>query len=325
LKPGAGENEKPGITLFFHPMTAAKSSNVRPQSSPAAKGKRRRNSRRREMHLPKLLAGWQCALTWAGWLTWVWLMWRNSANTSVSGLEFLGLVAAITITLLCRKYPQGVPAVFIEKPEQMQGEFESRTNWALVLIGAGILLGGIASTVRIITHLATGFATVKDVLNDIGVFIVEWIHERLSGGTYDGELEKTQAYILCILIIPGLFMALICLTPFFHRGRNFRVHEDGSFSVRKGDAWETVEPLRYVTVTADGTSILFKESENGAAAVELPMWRVFSRDRGTEVKSSVLAAWLRRELETQGYAIEGRTAKGRVETSWIARRAMPAA
>jgi hypothetical protein len=251
-------------------------------------------------------------------MLWVWLIWRNTANVSMGGLEFLGLIVAIATTVLCKRFPMGVRADFIEKPEQMLGEFESRTNWPLVLIGATILLGGVASTVRIITHLATGFATFRDVLNDIGVFVVEWVHERLSGGTHDGELEKTQAYILCVLVIPGLIMVLVCLTPLLHRGRNFRVEADGTLSFRKGADWETIEPRQYPVVIADAASFHFCKSEGATPSLELPMWRVFSRDKGTGVKTNVLAAWLRRELEKQGYTVEGRSSRGMIETSWIA-------
>jgi len=266
------------------------------------------------------MTAWQRALVWGSWLLWVWCMWRNSANTSMGGAEWLSLLGAIAVTIVCKQRPLGVPAVFIEKPEEVRGEFESRTNWALVLIGAAILLGGIASAVRIVTHLATGFATVKDIFNDIGVFIVEWWKERLSGGTYDGELEKTQAYIFVLMLIPGFFMVLINLGPFFlHRAR-FVAGEHGELTVKRGRVETMVRPGQYAVVAADSSSIEFKDSEAEPAAVEVPTGRVFSVAKGTRVEPKVIVAWLRGELEKQGYAIERRTPQGMAETSWIARR-----
>jgi hypothetical protein len=97
------------------------------------------------------------------------------------------------------------------------------------------------------------------------------------------------------------------------------VERDGSLSVRKRKDWETVQCREYPFITADGTSILFRESEDDTPRLELPLWRVFSRDKGTAVKTKVLAAWFRKELEAQGYTVEGRNPKGMVETSWIAR------
>lgn len=265
------------------------------------------------------MTAWQRALVWASWLLWVWCGWRNSANVLMGGAEWLSLLGAIAITILCKQRPLGVPAVFIREPGQMCGEFESRTNWALVLIGAAILLGGIASAVRMVTHLTTGVATVTDILNDIGVFIIEWWKERLSGGTYDGELEKTQAYIFVLMFIPGFFLVLINLGPFLHRAR-FVAGENGAITVKRRGREKVVGPREYAVVTADSSSITFKDGETELAAVEVPTGRVFSVAKGTRVEPKVIVAWLRGELEKQGYKIERRTPHGMVETSWVARR-----
>src|SRR5262245_21524352 len=119
-------------------------------SSTAVSRQRTKNRRKPSAtrRVPRLLTAWQRALVWASWLLWVWMMWRNSANVSMGGAEWLSLLAAVAVTVICKRRPLGPAAVFIEKPEEMRGEFESRTNWALVLIGAAILLGGVASAVR---------------------------------------------------------------------------------------------------------------------------------------------------------------------------------
>jgi hypothetical protein len=61
--------------------------------------------------------------------------------------------------------------------------------------------------------------------------------------TYDAELEKTHAYALFLLLIPGLLLLWFNLIPFFNRGSEFQVHPDGSVSVRRGDngnrCWNT--------------------------------------------------------------------------------------
>jgi hypothetical protein len=90
--------------------------------------------------------------------------------------------------------------------------------------------------------LSTGRATVGDVMTDIGIFIEGWIVEMIAP-TYDAELEKTHAYALFLLLIPGLLLPWYNLIPFFNRGSEFQVHPDGSVSVRRGDSWEPLVRL----------------------------------------------------------------------------------
>ena len=47
------------------------------------------------------------------------------------------------------------------------------------------------------------------------------------GGFYDAELEKTHAYALFLLLIPGLLLVWYNLIPFCKRGTEFQVHPDG--------------------------------------------------------------------------------------------------
>jgi hypothetical protein len=78
------------------------------------------------------------------------------------------------------------------------------------------------------------------VFTDIGIFVEGWIAEMIAP-TYDAELEKTHAYALFILLIPGLLLLFFNLVPFFKRGMEFQVHPDGSVSVRSGDDWALVD------------------------------------------------------------------------------------
>jgi hypothetical protein len=54
-----------------------------------------------------------------------------------------------------------------------------------------------------IYDVSTGRATVGDVVTDIGAFSEGWITALIAGPTYDAELEKTHAYALFLLLIPG--------------------------------------------------------------------------------------------------------------------------
>jgi hypothetical protein len=74
-----------------------------------------------------------------------------------------------------------------------------------------------------IYDMSTGRATVGDVFKDIGIFIEGWIAELIAP-TYDAELEKTHAYALFLLLIPGVLLVWYNLIPFFKRGKEFQVH-----------------------------------------------------------------------------------------------------
>jgi hypothetical protein len=163
-------------------------------------------------------AGWQRALRWAAWLTFRGLAIGKSQNVSFGGLEFLALAVAMCVSIFCVAKPLGGPKIELSEPAHMLGGFVSRTNWALVLIGALLSVGGIGATGAIVYDMATGRAGFGDVLRDIAIFV---------GGFYEAELEKTRAYALCILLLPGSLLLWYNLIPFFKRGTEFRVERDG--------------------------------------------------------------------------------------------------
>ena len=112
-------------------------------------------------------------------------------------LEWLALVAAIGISIWCMAKPLGGPKVELSEPTHLLGAFVSRTNWALLHLGALLTIGGVAGAGAAIYDLSTGRASVGDVLTDIAIFVEGWIVELIAP-TYDAELEKTHAYALFV-------------------------------------------------------------------------------------------------------------------------------
>ncbi len=252
----------------------------------------------------RLLTWWQRALRWAAWLSFLGLAVWNSQSVYFSPLEWVALIAAIAISIWCMAKPLGGPKVELSDPTHLLGSFVSRTNWALVIIGGLLTIGGVAATGAAIYDVSTGRATIGDVVTDVGVFIEGWI-VGLFIPTYDAELEKTHAYALFVLILPGLLLLYFNLVPFFKRGNEFQVHPDGSVSVRRGSSWEPLMEYQYATVTADGNTIDFTPPPDGPPAVTLPQDRVFSREYGVRLKSKVSAEFFRRLLAGRGFDVEG--------------------
>ena len=258
---------------------------------------------RPEKTAERLLTWWQRALRWAAWLAFLGLAIWNSQSVYFSPLEWVALIAAIGISIWCLARPLGGPKVQLAKPQHLLGAFVSRTNWALVIIGALSTFAGVAGTGAAIYDLSTGRATVGDVFTDIAVFVEGWIVQVIAP-TYDAELEKTHGYALFVLVLPGLLLLYFSLVPFFQRGNEFQVHPDGSVSVRRGDSWEPLLEYQYATVEADGTVIRFIPPPEGPPAVTLPQDRVFSREYGVRLKDSVSAEFFRQLLAGRGFAIE---------------------
>jgi hypothetical protein len=171
-----------------------------------------------------------------------------------------------------------------------------------------------------IYDVSTERATVGEVVKDIGIFIEGWIAELIAQA-HDAELEKTHAYALCLLLIPGLLLVWYNLIPFFKRGNEFQVHPDGSVSVRRGDSWEPLMEYQYSTVTADGgTTIDFTPPADGPPAVVLPQDRVFSREYGVRLPGKVSAEFFRRLLAGRGFDVESVSSSS---NSFTARRKSP--
>src|SRR5690242_14093935 len=148
---------------------------------------------------------WQRALRWIAWLTFFGLAVYNSQQVYFSPLEWLALAAAVGISIWCMAKPLGGPKYELREPSHLLGAFVSRTSWGLVLFGGILTVGGIAGSMAAIYDVSTGRATVGDVLRDVAVFVEGWIAELIAP-THDAELEKTHAYALFVLLIPGLLL-----------------------------------------------------------------------------------------------------------------------
>jgi hypothetical protein len=184
------------------------------------------------------------------WLTFLGLAVYNTQSVYFSPLEWVALIAALGISIWCMAKPLGGPKYELTEPTHLLGAFVSRTSWGLTLFGSILTIGGVAGGMAAIYDVPTGRTTVGDVFTDIGIFIEGRIVELIAP-TYDVELEKTHAYALVLLLIPGVLLVWYNLIPFFKRGNEFQVHPDGSVSVRRDDSWEPLIEYRYSTVTAD--------------------------------------------------------------------------
>lgn len=248
-------------------------------------------------------AGWQRAVRWVLWLTFLGLAIWQSQNVGFSGVEWAALVAALAFSVWCMARPLGGPKVEFTETSHLLGTFESRTSWAMLLIGVLLTVGGVAGAGAASYDMATGRASPVDVLRDIAIFIEGWIAEMILG-FYDAELENTHAYALFLLIIPGLLMVAVNLSPLLKRGSAFRVENDGSVLVRSRASWDALLEYQYSTVVADGRTIAFTPTADGPAAVELPQARVFCTENGARLKPTLSAAFFTELLTNRGFDVD---------------------
>lgn len=249
------------------------------------------------------LAGWQRAVRWVLWLTFLGLAIWQSQSVSFSGPEWVVLIAAIAFSIWCMAKPLGGPKVQLTKPSHLLGTFESRPSWAMLLIGTLLTIGGVAGAGAAIYDMATGRASFGDVLRDIAIFIEGWFAEVIFK-FYDAELENTHAYALFLLIIPGLIMVAVNLTPVLKRGRRFRVEPDGSLMVGARDGWEPLLEYQYPSVVADGATVTFTSGPGGPPAVTLPQARVFCVENGARLKATLSAAFFAELLRARGFDVD---------------------
>lgn len=250
------------------------------------------------------IAGWQRALRWVAWLTFLGLAAYHSDRVAFGGLEFLTLAIAIGVSVWCMAKPLGGPKVEIKKPSDARGTFVSRVSWGLVLLGAILTVGGVGATGAIVYDISTGRATVRDVLHDMAIFVEGWIVERIAGYAYDAELEKTHAYALFVLIVPGLLLLAFNLIPLFKRGREFRVEPDGSIAVRDKHGFSPVLEYEYSAVTADGTTIRFTPADDRTSKIVLPQSRVFCRENNARLEPKVSGQLIGERLVGRGFRVD---------------------
>lgn len=249
------------------------------------------------------LAGWQRAVRWVLWLTFLGLAIWQSQSVSFSGPEWVVLIAAIVFSIWCMARPLGGPKVQLTKPSHLLGTFESRPSWAMLLIGTLLTVGGVAGAGAAIYDMVTGRASFGDVLRDIAIFIEGWFAEVIFK-FYDAELENTHAYALFLLIIPGLIMVAVNLTPVLKRGKRFRVEPDGSLMVGARDGWEPLLEYQYASVVADGATVTFAHPPGGPPAVTLPQARVFCVENGARLKATLSATFFAELLSARGFEVD---------------------
>ncbi|GAB7142526.1 hypothetical protein [Mycobacterium riyadhense] len=250
------------------------------------------------------VAGWQRGLRWGAWLGFLGLAIAHSDRESFGPVELLALAAAIGVSVWCMAKPLGGPKVDIDEPAHVRGAFVSRTNWGLVLFGVVLTIGGIGATGAVVYDVATGRATIRDVVSDMGSFVVGWTAEVLTGWSYDGHLEDTRGYALFVLVVPGLLLVGWNVVPFIKRGREFRVEPDSSISIRGPRGWFQLLEYQYSAVFGDGTTIRFTAVGDGAPPIVLPQARVFARETGARLSRDVSAAFFQQRLAHRGFAIE---------------------
>ncbi|OBJ83430.1 hypothetical protein A9W97_22490 [Mycobacterium gordonae] len=254
------------------------------------------------------MAGWQRALRWAAWLTFLGLAVVNSDRASFGAPEFLSLAVAVGVSIWCLARPLGGPKVEIDDPAQVSGTFVSRTSWGLVLFGALLTIGGVGAIGAIVYDLTSGRATVRDVLHDMAIFVEGWTVELFTNYAYDAELEKTHAYALFVLIVPGLLLVSANLVPFIRRGREFRVEPEG-ISIRDRQGWSQLLDYEYAAVVADGTTIRYTPASDAAATVVLPQARVFCRENGARLHRNVSGELFGQRLARRGFTVDDVDAK----------------
>ena len=255
------------------------------------------------------IAGWQRALRWIAWLTFLGAAVYHSDRAAFGALEFLTLAVAIGVSIWCMARPLGGPKVEIDDASQARGTFVSRTSWGLVLLGAILTVGGVGATGAIVYDVSTGRATVRDVLQDMAIFVEGLFAERITGYAYDAELEKTHAYALFVLIIPGLVLLCLNLIPLLRRGREFRVEPDGSISVRDKQNAVPILDYEYSAVDADGTTIRYTPASPGTPKIVLPQARVFCRENGARLSREVSGQLIGQRLAQRGFVVDEVDAK----------------
>ncbi len=249
-------------------------------------------------------AGWQRALRWIAWLTFLALAGANSGRSSFGGREFLALAVAVAVSAWCLAKPLGGPKVVLTDPRQVRGTFVSRTNWGLLLFGAILTIGGVGAAGAIVFDMSTGRAGLGDVLRDMAVFIEGWFVEVFTKGAVDAELENTHAYALVGLLLPGLLLLMLNIGPLARRGCEFSVDDGGSVSVRFGDSFEPLLPYTYPAARADGATIAFRGATDAAPGRVLPQQRVFCRENGARLTAELSATFFRRLLTDNGFDVD---------------------
>jgi hypothetical protein len=252
------------------------------------------------------------------WLAILVLLWQNTSGEGFTFIEFLAMAAGTGITVWICKHPMGKPTVYIEEASQMLGRFESRTNWALVILAAHITLLGIGVTGKIVYDLSHRLTTVGGIFEDIAMFFLESLKILLSSGT-SGDVTHTKLYTLIVALPIGPIMLMVVLVPWMHRGLPFRVEPRDMLEVRCDGKWQLLNEREFPHVVANALNINFyADAADDAPTLSLPLSRVYSCELGTRVKAAVIAEYFRLRLEQLGYSVKPREGRSSMVENWVA-------
>ncbi|PTY02931.1 hypothetical protein DB346_07925 [Verrucomicrobia bacterium LW23] len=284
----------------------------------------------------QMVAWWQRLLMWVLWLGFLALAFSNTeSGDGFTVMESLLLFAAAGVTIWSYIDPRGGDAIFFESAADLEGEFESRTNWAMMLLGALLTLGGVAGFMRTAFDYFRGFSTLWGILEDMGTFVVKFWLQFVVGVIGVDCTEGSRLYILMVLLLPGGILFLATLIPFLCRGVPYRISADAPAG-KEGEGgaqllefwhrgkWLPLAPEHFGKIVADSEEIVFSEptvsTPDAVTEVGLPLGRVFSRKLGTRVKPGVLSRFFHKKLVASGYKI--RFADGEEDSlSWTATKA----
>lgn len=245
-----------------------------------------------------MLAPWQRLLLWVAWLGVVALIFANSDRGSFTWKEAGAIAAAIALTVFLNTHPSGrVRMDWDSDAAKLHGEFFISPNWAMILLSAFVLLGGIAMCFKI----ANDRPTFSEFMADIVEFFRQWMIEKLTGGRR-GDVTHSRLYILIVLIPIGGLMLWYNLRSYFWKSVNaFRIEEHGRLiSVRRGDAWEPIDLSTYQTVSANGSTIVFK---GASGELILPQDRVWGRALEQLVPDKVIGKFFEEQLKQHGFVV----------------------
>jgi len=254
------------------------------------------------------------------WLSVLALLWQNTSGEGFTFVEFLAMAVGTGVTVWMCKHPMGKPKVYIDEPAQMRGRFESRTNWALVILAAHITLLGVGVAGKIVYDLNHGLTTVGGIFEDFAMFFIESLKIALSGGA-EGDVTHTKLYTLIVALPIGPFMLMIVLMPWTHRGVPFRVEPGDVLEARRDGKWQILNEHEFPQVVANAINIdFYTDASDEKPTASLPLSRVYSCELGTRVKGQVIAEYFRLRLEKLGYTVKPRDGARSMLENWVAMR-----
>ena len=207
--------------------------------------------------------------------------------------------------------------VDLTSPAQVRGEFSPRTNWAWCWW----------APYRRSRAGATGAIVSRPVVGPRRRRRCPHRHRRLhrsdgsprsSPKASTTRSSRRRAYALAILLIPGLLLLWYNLIPLRHRGKRFLVDDFGEVRTKVRDGWRSLQPQRFTTATADGTTITF-DGARGEPKLVLPSIGSTRSSMGATHRQAQCRV-LHRALTARGFTVEESGPAGSPHTGTTVRR-----